>query len=83
MKKDDFKELLDKIETSLEDLISQLKELGMKDNVIKKFLEGEEVIMCPYCQTMNMMEVEYDKNRQLSVYKCFFCHKTIVKDEKK
>ncbi|MDA2922456.1 hypothetical protein MYX07_04300 [Patescibacteria group bacterium AH-259-L07] len=75
--------LVDKIREEIESMTARLKELGMIQEAIEKFFDGEEVKECVHCHTPNMIEVHYDKDNEWSMYECLNCSKTHMKDWKK
>ncbi len=83
MSDDGFDEFVDNIKNLIKTTTAQLEKFGMTKKAIQKFFAGEEVIICPYCNTPNMFEVHYDKDNDWSMYECLACSKTHLKDWKK
>jgi len=75
-------EIFDVIKNSLTTIKKELKKLGSTDEIINKFLSGEEIISCPYCKTFNMYELSYNEEQGFSMYECDKCKKTHMKTYK-
>ncbi len=83
IKEDDDVNLVKKIEELIGELNEDVRKMGMLDETIEKFLEGEEIIMCEYCHTPNVYELAYFPEKALSVYECLKCGKSYEKKYEK
>lgn len=72
--------IVDVIKRSTEAMTARMKKLGMTKKAIEKFFNNEEVIICYYCHTPNMFEVNYNEKSNWSMYECLSCGKTYLKD---
>ncbi|MDD3101720.1 MAG: hypothetical protein PHE59_01065 [Patescibacteria group bacterium] len=82
-KKNNIDKFVKEVGNTIKILMTRCEKAGMKKKTIQKFFAGEEVINCPHCKTMNMVESHYDKKEEWSMYKCLACKKTLLKDWKK
>lgn len=75
-KKNEIEYLTRKIEELLDGVSRDAKDMGMLEETIDKFLEGEEILMCEYCNTPNVHENYFDCEKKISIYECLKCGKT-------
>ena len=66
------------IKAELLDLGNKCEELGMTEISIQKFLVGEDVMDCPYCNTFNMYFLTNNRKQQFDMYKCDNCGNTYM-----
>jgi len=67
--------LIENIGAIIKKMTKWLKKAGMVDETIEALLNGEEIEMCPYCHTWNLV-IPIDNN-QKETGKCFFCGGTL------
>lgn len=75
--------VLDAIREEKRSMTRRLEAVGMVKAAIEKFFDGEEIIICYYCNTPNMFKVYYNKDNEWSMHECLKCSKIHMKDWKK
>lgn len=59
-----------------EETIDKLKDQGMLEKTIEKFLDGKEIKECEKCLTPNMYPIHKSKiDNMLELYECYKCNK--------
>ncbi len=59
-----------------EEVLDKLKEQGMLEKTIEKFLDGKEIKECEKCLTPNMYLMHKSKmDNILELYECYKCNK--------
>jgi uncharacterized C2H2 Zn-finger protein len=67
-------DLVNFISNLMNPIIEQLKSLGATSKTIDSFLEGEEILDCPICNTFNLYELDF-KRDEISDYSIYECNK--------
>ena len=71
-------ETIKKLLLEQDDLIRKCEDAGMNEIAIQKFMVGEDVMDCPYCNTYNMYFLARNTKQQFDMYKCDNCGKTYM-----
>ena len=77
-----MKPLEAKFDKKKDSLRGLLKDIGMTERVVDKFLIGQDIKYCTKCETPNMYPVHIDEKRGYIMYECGNCPSSWMLDMK-